>query len=312
MSNITLQEINNCIRNDMAGTVRLAEEEYSQKLLAAAEEILNRPSCRVILLAGPSGSGKTTTANLLKDLLISLGHPAAVVSLDNFYRSHKEDYPLTPTGERDYENVTALNIRRLQLCLTDILNRKDCMLPRYDFHSGIRADLVDFLRASAIDYTIIEGLHALNPLITDGLPEECLFKLFISVSTNVDDENGRIISGRKVRFLRRMTRDSLYRGADAGRTLQLWPGVLHGEDTYLYPYRNLADLQLDTFHRYEIGALRPFAQKVLEASPEAAESEYAQIVLSALVRFEPVEHSLIPEHSLLLEFMPGGKYEELY
>lgn len=312
MSNITLQEINDRVRTDMARAVREAEQAYTQKLRSVAEEILSRPQCRVVLLAGPSGSGKTTSANLLKDLLISLGHPTAVVSLDNFYRSHDEEYPLTAEGEQDYENVTALHIPKLHACLEKIIARQDCMLPRYDFHTGHRTDEAEPLNASVIDYTIIEGLHALNPMITDGLPTESLYKLFISVSTNVDDETGRIISGRKVRFLRRMTRDSLYRGADAGRTLELWPGVLHGEDTYLYPYRDLADRQMDTFHFYEIGALRPFAQKVLEASSEAAEDEFAQMVYSALIRFEVVEHSLIPEHSLLLEFMPGGKYEELY
>ena len=110
---------------------------------------------------------------------------------------------------------------------------------------------------------IIEGLHALNPKIAEGLSEDCVLKLFVSVSTNINEGEERILSGRKVRFVRRLVRDSIYRAASAERTLEMWHHVLLAEDIYLYPYKELADVAFDTFHVFELGVMRQYALSLL-------------------------------------------------
>ena len=135
--------------------------------------------------------------------------------------------------------------------------------------------------------------------------------MFISVSTNVNDGEDRLISGRKIRFVRRMVRDSIYRGADAEKTLSMWKNVLIGEDEHLYPNRKYADIEYDTFHAYEPGVMSPFAERLI--SPELAERDpYAGTVLTALKRVKKIPESLVPNGSLIREFIPGGKYEDLY
>jgi uridine kinase len=138
-----------------------------------------------------------------------------------------------------------------------------------------------------------------------------VLRLFVSVSTNINLEGERLISGRKARFVRRMVRDSVYRDADAERTLDMWQNVLRGEDKYLYPYRGLADVDFNTFHAFEPGVMRPFAERLI-SDELAAKSEYAGIVKKALSLAEPIDQTLVPKDSLIREFITGGIYEEFY
>ena len=143
------------------------------------------------------------------------------------------------------------------------------------------------------------------------MPKERLLKIFISVSTNINNEGGRILSGRKIRFVRRLVRDSIYRNADAARTLALWKNVLLGEDTYLYPFKDNADVFFDTFHDFELSVMRPFVLKLI--SSELANSDsYAKTVRDALLGVVPIDLNLLPDTSLIREFVPGGIYENIY
>jgi uridine kinase len=154
-------------------------------------------------------------------------------------------------------------------------------------------------------------LHAINPRISSLLPKERLLKIFISVSTNINNNGERILSGRKIRFVRRMVRDSIYRNADAKRTLSMWKNVLRGEDLYLYPHRDNADVSFDTFHEFELGIMRPFVLNLI-SEELARENSYAKTVRDALLSVHPIDLSLLPESSLIREFVPGGMYENLY
>jgi uridine kinase len=158
---------------------------------------------------------------------------------------------------------------------------------------------------------IIEGLHALNPKISSGLHKDKILKLFVSVSTNINHEGERILSGRKVRFVRRLVRDSIYRAANAERTLSMWKKVLMAEDVYLYPYKASADLAFNTFHSFELSVMKSFALSLISKSLAEADV-YAGTVLSALELIEGMDHSLVPDNSLIREFIPGGIYESLY
>lgn len=303
MPQLSLQQINSAMLHPEEA-VSDAERRYQLLIEDAASRVLQNPQIRIILLAGPSSSGKTTTASLLCRTIEACGRPCSVISLDDFYRSEDEDYPLNEDGRPDFETIHALHLERLREALGLLAAGRDCPLPRFSFLERHRTDAAFVLPHADERCIIIEGIHALNPLIAEGLDDTRLFKLFISVSTNIVADGERILSGRKARFLRRLVRDYHFRGAGARRTLELWPDVLRGEDLYLYPYRDLADLQLDTFHLYEVGVLAPYAETILRQWPEADDEPYANYILRALPRFLPISDTLVPPHSLLREFLP--------
>lgn len=304
MSELSLQTVLTETETDLAACVARAEEGYHQKLRAVADELLSG-GCRVVLLAGPSGSGKTTTAGFLASLLRTAGRHASVVSLDDFYRNPEEEgYPRMPNGELDFEAVDALAVWEIHACIDAVLEGREFLLPRFDFKKGRRAPKRVSLAVPEGGYVIIEGLHALNPRLTEGIDEQKLYRLFISVSTNIADGEGkRLISGRRVRFLRRLSRDYLHRNSSAARTYELWLGVVAGEEKYLYPYRGTARTQLDTFHLYEIGVLRAFAESLL-AAPDAPKNPYVDEIREGLLHFPVLDASCVPQDSLLREFIP--------
>lgn len=288
-----------------------AEEKYHSRIERIAKYVTENPEIRLILLAGPSGSGKTTSANLIADNIRRLGEEAEVISLDDFYRDHDDpSYPKNLNGTHDYERPDSLNLPLLCSTLLDIVENRPFSVPKYDFKEG-RCVSVAEKNPVGNGCVIIEGLHAMNPLISENLPAEKVVKLFVSVSTNINHEGKRIISGRKVRFLRRLVRDSIYRGADAIRTLNLWRGVLEAEDIYLYPYKSTADLAFDTFHPFELGAMKKRAEALLDIK-ELEGDGYTAVVLNAIKHIDPVDDSLIPENSLIREFIAGGIYDDIY
>ncbi len=288
-----------------------AEDDYHERIGHIAEYIVTHGGIKLILLAGPSGSGKTTTANLISDGIKERGVDSLVISLDDFYRDHSDpDYPKAADGSHDYERPESLNLKKLQKTLTDVIENREFDIPKYDFKSGC---CVSVTRHAPIGEgcVIIEGLHALNPIISKNLSRERLVTLFVSVSTNINHNGKRIISGRKIRFLRRLVRDSIYRGSSAERTLSLWQAVLLAEDVYLYPYKASADLAFDTFHPFELGVMKNFAEKLL--TKELAENEiYINIVRSAIELITPIDSDLVPDNSLIREFISGGIYDEKY
>jgi uridine kinase len=287
---------------DPTRAILSAESSYHSKINSIADNVSENDSIKIILLAGPSGSGKTTSAALLAESIKAKGRECVVISLDDFYRDSTDPlYPRTESGERDFEAVEALNIPLLEKTLIDVASGRDFEVPRYDFKKACRVEGAKYSKISH-GCAIIEGIHALNPRVSEHLPMDRVFRLFISVSTNVNILGERIISGRKLRFIRRMVRDSIYRAADARRTLEMWKNVLIGEDKYLYPYRILADASFDTFHDFEVSVMRPYVERLI--SPALAEENpYAKTVLSAVGRVPEISESLVPKNSLIREFI---------
>ena len=311
MAEIQALFINKLARKYPSEMIRREEMTYHAQVHSIAERICSDKNIKLILLAGPSGSGKTTTANLISDAIKDLGESSMVISLDDFYKLHNDPtYPKNECGERDYECPEALDLELLSSTLKKITSGEPFDVPKYDFKTGLRASFKSYPPIGE-GCVVIEGLHALNPKISDSLPKDKIFKIFVSVSTNINVEERRILSGRKVRFVRRLVRDSIYRGADAERTLAMWRGVLEAEDVYLYPYKATADASFNTFHTFELGVMKPFADELL--TEELAEREpYVAAVVDALRIIEPIDIDLVPENSLIREFVPGGIYEHLY
>jgi uridine kinase len=311
MSEISIKKLNEQMITDPQNAVAAAEKSYKDFVFDIAKRISGDDRIRVVLLAGPSGSGKTTSANLISDAVKAQGKESFVVSLDDFYRDAGDPlYPKQPSGERDYEAPGALDIPFLKETLSNIVALRPFSLPKYDFKVGGRVSVTkrDKMERGCV---IIEGLHALNPIVYESLPKDSVYKIFISVSTNITSGGERLISGRKMRFIRRMVRDNLYRAASAERTLSMWENVLFGEDKYLYPFRNNADISFDTFHAFELAVMKPFALKLI--SDELAEkNDYAKTVKRALSASVSAPADIVPNDSLIREFIPGGIYESLY
>ncbi len=288
-----------------------AEDDYHERIGHIAEYITLHKGIKLILLAGPSGSGKTTTANFISDAIRERGLPSLVISLDDFYRDHSDpEYPKNAEGKHDYERPESLDLLKIEKTLTDVIENREFIIPKYDFKSG--SCVKESTHAPIGDgCVIIEGLHALNPIISKNLPREKLVTLFVSVSTNINHMGKRIISGRKIRFLRRLVRDSIYRGSSAERTLSLWQDVLLSEDVYLYPYKASADLAFDTFHPFELGVMRNLADRLL-TDKLARDEIYIDIVKSAIELVTPIDPDLVPDNSLIREFISGGIYDEKY
>ena len=289
----------------------MAEDEYHDRILRIAQKVVNASEIRLVLIAGPSGSGKTTTANLIADRIKELGRKSKVLSLDDFYRDRYDpSYPKRPDGCLDYECPESLDLQKITDTLQKIINGEEYILPKYDFKLG-RATSETRHPSAVGEIIIVEGLHAINPLISDCLPKSAVYKIFISVSTNINDGEERILSGRKMRFVRRLVRDSIYRGADARRTLDFWGEVLRGEDIYLYPHRHLADISFDTFHMFEPPLMKRFALRLL-TEELASEVEYVRIIRDAMLKVEELDEALVPENSLIREFISGGTYHKIY
>ncbi len=312
MAEITLYDLNGHIRQAPAIAIMEAEDAYHNRIKEIAKRVAADRTIRVITLAGPSGSGKTTSANLLSDAIKAEGLESMVVSLDDFYRDSTDpDYPRLPDGERDFECPESLHLGEIAEVLCNIAEGREFYLPKYDFKVGGRVSKT--LHAPIHNgCVIVEGLHALNPKISDVLPHECVLKVFVSVSTNIVASDGeRLISGRKIRFVRRMVRDSIYRAADAERTLNMWDEVIAAEDVYLYPYKETADVLIDTFHLFELSVMRERALALISREL-SEENSFAAIVFTAMRAVEPLDEQLVPDDSLIREFISGGIYDKIY
>lgn len=299
-----LEQINDAALARPQVMIDEVEDGYREHLRNIARNILSHyGTAKVCMLAGPSSSGKTTTAHLLRDYLEELGLQAQIVSLDDFYLGTAQ-MPLLPSGERDYETVNALDVEMVRQCIRSVIDQGTCMLPAYDFMTSERR-----LNARALDvrengFVIMEGIHALNPIFTKDLPAGSAIKLYVSVKQQIKSANGEVISPMDLRLVRRIVRDIQFRDTSPERTLAMWPQVVKGEDRYIRPYRLTADYTVNSIHIYEPCVMRRVAIPLLRAIAE--DSPYykkARDLESRLMRFEPIDEGLVPENSMLREFL---------
>ena len=212
---------------------------------------------------------------------------------------------MLPDGSLDIESVNALDISLIKDCFTQIIKNGKANLPKYDFKTKNQ-----ILNANPIDIgdhgiIIVEGLHAMNPLIADLVPRENILKIYISVNRSVDDDNGvQMLSSRQIRLIRRVLRDDRFRGATATETLHLWNNVIEGERKYLYCFKDTADIQLVTFHPYELGVYRErFGKMRNTVNKNAPCYDYFIKTANALERFDAIDNNLVPKNSLIREFI---------
>ncbi|MBQ4627424.1 MAG: nucleoside kinase [Clostridia bacterium] len=296
-------EIINKLSENAESFVIECSENYISSVKRTAETVYENVSTKIVMLAGPSSSGKTTTAALLSKEVERLGGKAYTVSLDDFYLNRSEGYPLDENGEPDFECVEALDVELIHSCLRELIDSGESLLPVFDFTTGIRHDASKRIKLNNKDVLIVEGLHALNPVITDTLDKESLYKIYVSVSSRVYDEHGEsFLSKRNLRFLRRMLRDYLFRAMPVEGTFDIWKSVTRGENKYLFPFEENADIKLNSFHPCEPCIIGARALPLLKEIKNEAYADKAQELIRKLELFNKIDCSILPQDCLLREF----------
>ncbi len=298
-----VDELNPLILNDPEGLVLRVEEEYHNRIRKIANEIKDKKSVRLVLLAGPSGSGKTTSSGLLRKYLGELGVKTETLSLDDYYKS-QEDMPRDEFGMLDFESVYSLETDEIISDLSSIIKGEDVEVPIFNFPKKMREP---FKRRIGNEnrVVIVEGLHAINPVIVSHIDKEHVLKLYVSVVAGYQDKDSdKTLESRQIRLLRRMSRDLLYRGSSLEYSLNLWSSVVRGEDKYLCPLRSTADIEICSFHDYELALFKGIMFDKLRELPETVEN-YDSIlkIIDFMEKIEILRADNIPNNSLMREFI---------
>lgn len=296
----TLSDINELALTDTKRFIARAEARYDDKLNEIVDKISKHQNIEIVLLAGPSSSGKTTTANKINEKLQKIGHKAYTISLDDFYR-HADEAIIDEDGKPDYETVNALDLDLLRDVLNNLVKERKASIPQYNFDTGRRTDNAREIVILPGDVVILEGLHALNPVIHEFLPSETLLKLYISVSTRIyEDDSTVLFTKRDLRLIRRTVRDFRHRNSSVENTFSMWENVLEGEQKYLAPYKYCADILIDSIHNYEPCVFKERAIELFNTvSKDSIWYNETQRLTEKLLKFETISEERVPEDSLL-------------
>lgn len=301
--------INEMIESGHASELVTEGEKYhAEQIARIARDICSRADVRVVLIAGPSSSGKTSTSHRLCLELLEQGRQPVALSLDNWYLNG-ELIPLDENGKRDDESIYALDLKQLEEDLKALIEGKEIALPTFNFPKEKREYLGDTLRLEENTILVMEGIHALNPLLTEHIDPACKYKVFAAPMSPVSLDGETWIPTHVHRLLRRMSRDLRTRGRSPQATIAGWQSVRDGEAKWIEPFRDEADAQFDTSMTYELPAIRYTVERALQTVPAVAEEyKVAERLLYYLSFFEGLEASFIPRTSILREFIGGSQF----
>lgn len=306
----TIGNLNRYPLNKQCGhVIKISEALHEKRIAEIANQIsIRKEEVKVVLIAGPSASGKTTFSKRLGVQLAVNGMRPYQISLDNYFVD-REKTPRDEFGEYDFEVLEAIDIDFFNQQLIDLMEGKEVHLPKFDFHHGKRYFDDDVLKLQQGDILIVEGIHGMNPGLLTKIHDENTFKIFISALTQISFDEHTHISAADNRLIRRMTRDSKYRGYSAAETIKRWPSVRRGEEKNIFPFQENADVMFNSATLYELAVLKKYAEPILEQVPENR-IEYAEAVrlLKFLSYFKPIDDEEIPPTSLLREFLGGSSF----
>ena len=301
----TIGDFNNAVdKGYTTELINLAEALQEKKIARIAEKIAERKNVKMVLIAGPSSSGKTTTCKRLTNGIKPVG-----ISLDDYFVD-RELTPKDSSGEYDYEHVEALNIKLLNEQMNALMAGEEVELPKYNFQTGKSEKSGRRLKLNGNEVLVVEGIHALNPMLTSQIPEENKFRVYASALTTILLDDHNYVPTTDNRLLRRIIRDYKYRGVSAQDTIRRWPSVRAGENKWIFPFQENADVMFNTAMLFELGVIKSQAVPLLELVPEDCE-EYSEAyrLLKFLKYIRPIPNIQVPPTSLLREFLGGSSFK---
>ena len=293
-------------KNSIREVILVSEAHHEQKIVQIAQEIAHQSEeIKVILIAGPSSSGKTTFSKRLAIQLLTLGISPFALEMDNYFVD-RDNTPQDDLGQLDFENFGAIDRELLQHHLEKMIIGREVELPIYNFQTGKR-ERGEKIILDKDQIVIIEGIHGLNPNLLPGFSKERTYKIYISCLTQLNLDRYNRISTTDTRMIRRIVRDANSRGFSAQRTIHMWESVRRGERTHIFPYQENANVLFNSALVYELSALKTYAEPLLRQIPHGTD-EYleAKRLLSFLEWFLPIQSGLVPDNSILREFIGGS------
>ena len=306
----TVGDFNEMVRKGQAtNLINVSEALQEKKLTEIADEIASRKDVKLVLLAGPSSSGKTTTCKRLSIQLLANGIKPLQISLDDYFVD-REHTPKDDKGEYDYESIYALNLKLINDQFNALFRGEEIELPKYNFQTGRSEKSGKKLRMQHNNVLVVEGIHALNPELTAQIPEAQKFRVYVSALTTILLDDHNYIPTTDNRLLRRIIRDYKYRGVNAQETIHRWPSVRAGENKWIFPYQENADVMFNSAMLFELAVIKQQAEPLLEQVPENCE-EYSEAyrLRKFLKYFQPIPNRDIPPTSLLREFLGGSSFK---
>lgn len=303
-----------CEQGHATDLINVAEALQEKKIAQIADEIFSRNQegghhASLVLISGPSSSGKTTFSKRLSVQLMTNGLHPYPISLDDYF-VNREDTPLDADGNYDYESLYALDLGLFNRQLQALLRGEEVELPRFNFNTGKQEFRGEKLRIDDRTILILEGIHALNPELTPQIPAENKYKIYVSALTTISLDDHNWIPTTDNRLLRRIIRDYNYRGYSARETISRWPSVRAGEDKWIFPYQENADVMFNSALLFELAVLRAHVEPILNTVPRNC-PEYAEAyrLLKFIKYFTPVQDKELPPTSLLREFLGGSSFK---
>ena len=306
----TVGDFNEAVKNGQAtDLINVSEALQEKKISQIADTIAERKEIKVVLIAGPSSSGKTTFCKRLSVQLLASGVKPVQISLDDYFVNRAET-PKDENGELDYESIYALNIPLINKQFNALFRGEEVELPKYNFQTGMSEKSGKKLHLGENNILLVEGIHALNPALTEQIADDKKFKIYASALTTILLDDHNYIPTTDNRLLRRIVRDYKYRGCSAQETIHRWPSVRAGENKWIFPYQEQADVMFNTALLFELAVIKPQAEEVLEQVPENCE-EYAEAyrLRKFLKYFAPLPFRNLPPTSLLREFLGGSSFK---
>ncbi|MBQ9439078.1 MAG: nucleoside kinase [Paludibacteraceae bacterium] len=290
--------------------IQVSEALQEKKIASIADMIAKRETGvpRFVLISGPSSSGKTTFSKRLTiQLMVNHLHPITL-SMDNYF-VNRVDTPKDENGEYDFEHINAIDHELFQQQLADLLAGKEVELPTYNFETGKREFRGKKISLPEKGILIIEGIHALNPRVWENLPKDAIFKIYVSAITTITLDNHNYIPTADTRLIRRIIRDYRYRNYSAQETIARTPSVRRGEERWIFPFEENADVMFNSALLFELGVLKKYAEPILAEVPKSCE-EYTEAhrLLKFLSYFATIPERDIPPTSMLREFVGGSSF----
>lgn len=294
------------LKNKVNDIIQVSEAVHQRQLMELVFDLERKKHVKMILIAGPSSSGKTTFAQKLGVQLKLIGYNPVTISMDNYFKERK-DTPIGEDGKYDFECVEALDIELFNNQMSDLIKGKTVDLPTFNFLDGRKEYNNNYLKLESNDVLIVEGIHALNPVISKFIPDNNKYKIYIAPIATLNIDGYTKVSSSDTRFLRRMVRDFNTRGHSVERSFELWSNVKKGESKYIFPFVNSVDYIYNSSLIYEPSVIKTFAQPLLlQVDKESKYYSEARRLYEFLNNFMPMETMNIPVDSIVREFIGNG------